>query len=51
MMTLPQFVMLTGTGAMKSFIWDVKLSEERLFRNALPKDSHLPLSKMKSRSS
>src|SRR5918995_67765 len=29
MMTLPQLEMFTGTGAMKSFICDVKLSDER----------------------
>ena len=40
MITLPQFEICTGTGAMKSFSCEVKESEERLFRNALPNDSH-----------
>ena len=50
-MTVPQFVMFTGTGAMKSFSCEVKLSDDRLLMNALPNDSHSPSSKTKSRSS
>jgi hypothetical protein len=51
MTTVPQFVMLTGTGLMKSFNCEVKESDARLFKNALPNDSHSPSSKTKSRSS
>jgi hypothetical protein len=43
--------MFTGTGLMKSFSCEVKLSDERLLMNALPNDSQLPSSKTKSRSS
>ena len=41
MITLPQLVMLTGTGRMKSFSCEVNASDDRLFRNALPNDVHL----------
>src|SRR5829696_9898653 len=51
MITVPQFVMLTGLGAMKSYSCEVKESDARLFTKALPNDSHVPGSKMKSRSS
>ena len=51
MMTVPQFVMFIGIGAMKSFSCDVKQSDERHLTIAVPNDSHVPASKMKSRSS
>src|SRR6266545_122871 len=41
-----QFVSCTGIGAMKSFSSDEKLSDERLFRYALPKTVHTPGVKM-----
>src|SRR6266536_630158 len=47
MFTVPQFVMFTGTGAMKSFSSEPnELPEERLFRYAEPKCSHTPGGKM-----
>src|SRR5439155_7864183 len=41
-----QFASCTGIGAMKSFSSAVKLSDERLFRYALPKTRHTPGVKM-----
>src|SRR5512133_2282563 len=39
---LPQLLMLTGTGAMKSFSSAVNEDEERLFRKVLPNASQTP---------
>ena len=40
---VPQLVMLTFTGATKSLTSAVNEAEARLFRNALPRASHVPL--------
>src|SRR5512135_166294 len=42
MVMVPQLVMLTGTGAMKSLISAVKDEDERLLTNVLPNASHTP---------
>jgi hypothetical protein len=42
MVMLPQLLMLTPTGAMKSLISAVKDEEERLLTNVLPNASHTP---------
>src|SRR5438552_13051850 len=42
---LPQLLMFTAIGAMKSLISAVNEEEERLLTNALPNDSHVPAGK------
>src|SRR5512140_3427120 len=42
MVMLPQLLMLTGMGAMKSLSSAVNDEDERLFRNVLPKAVHTP---------
>src|SRR5215470_8257078 len=42
MLTVPQLLMLTGTGATKSLTSAVNDAEARLFRNALPKALQVP---------
>ena len=41
-MMVPQLLMFTGCGAMKSLTSAGNDADERLFRNALPKPSHVP---------
>src|SRR5215469_4198229 len=42
MLTVPQLLMLMGTGATKSLTSEPNDAEARLFRNALPKASQVP---------
>src|SRR6266511_2295018 len=42
MVMLPQLLMFTATGAMKSFSSAVNEEEERLLTNVLPNASHVP---------
>ena len=47
MITVAQFEMFTGIGAMKSFSVEVNdLPDERLFKLAAPKCTHVPRGKM-----
>ena len=50
MITEPQLLMFTGSGAMKSFNAAVNESDERLFRYADPKESQESGSKTRARS-
>ena len=50
MMTVPQLVMLTLTGAMKSLSAELNVDADRLLSIALPNDSQTPGLKMASRS-
>src|SRR5438270_13243765 len=41
-LTVPQLLTLTGTGAMKSFSSSVKVADERVLKRALPKALQVP---------